>query len=276
MIKKARLIHPEQSVTALGGIVLSLYTTRIYTMSFTLYSVFIIAVTNVEQDIKSLRKDFAKLKNATCTAVENKGIGVRKFINRIVDLPVNLERQDKEFFIERADVIRKSESVPAVFDRLRFHWDYLHPDIYGHLIDEFSLTDVSPTLTNYQNELDLFLSQTLLTEFCKVEGEGESVDPPSNFKYLVTTHLCPPPVYLRHVEVFRRKFANYCGLKSCAVMVVGIVEGSIVITMLVPESVESTIRSLDPEFIKVHSITHIMFKGFTVYSQVSIELEVYI
>ena len=78
-----------------------------------------------------------------------------------------------------------------------------------------------------------------------------------------------------HLQVFRRKFADYCGLKSCAVMVVGIVEGSIVITMLVPESVESTIRSLDPEFIEVHSITHIMFKGFAVYSQVSIELEVY-
>ena len=245
-------------------------------MSFTLYSVFIIAGTNVEQDIKSLRRDFAKLKTAACTAVESMGIGVRKFIDRIVDLPVNLEKRDEEFFIERADVIRKSESVPAVFDRLRFHWDYLHPDIYGHLIDEFSLTDVSPTLTNYQRELDLFLDRTLLTEFCKVEGKGESIDRPANFAVLVTTHLRPPPVYLRDVEVFRRKFAHYCGLKSCAVMVVGIVEGSIVITMLVPESIESTIRSLDPGFIKVHSITHIMYKVFTVYSQVSIELEVYV
>ena len=244
-------------------------------MSFTLYSVFIIAGTNVEQDIKSLRRQFKNLKTATCTAVEKKGVGLAELVDGVVDLPA-VEEQDDDFFIKRADDIRKSESVPAVFDRLHRHWDYLHPDIYGHLIDEFSLTDVSPKLTKYQRKLDLFLDRTLLTDFCRVEGRRmRLITPPANFALLVTKHLHPPPVYLRDVEVFRRKFADYCGLKSCAVMVVGIVEGSIVITMLVPESVESTTRSLDSEFIKVHSITHIMFKGFAMYSQVSIELEVY-
>ena len=244
-------------------------------MSFTLYSVFIIAGTDVEQDIKSLRRQFKTLKTATCTAVEKKGVGLAELIDGIVDLPA-VEEQDDVFLMKHADYIRKSEIVPVVFDRLHRHWDYLHPDIYGHLIDEFSLTDVSPTLTNYQRELDLFLDRTLLTDFCRVEGRRRRpVHPPANFALLVTKHIHPPPVYLRDVEVFRREFADYCGLKSCAVMVVGIVEGSIVITMLVPESVGSTIRSLEPGFIKVHSITHIMFKGFAVYSQVSIELEVY-
>ena len=238
-------------------------------MSFTLpYSVFTIAGTNVEQDIVSLRRHFKNLKTTACMAVEKKGVDVTELIDGIIDLPA-VEEQDNDFFMKRADDIRKSESVPAVFDRLHRHWDYLHPDIYGHLIAEFSLTDVSPKLAKYQRELDLFLDITLLTEFYRVEGRRRPVHPPANFALLVTKHIRPPPVYLRDVEIFRREFADYCGLKRCAVMVVGIVEGSIIITMLVPESVESTIRFLDPEFIKVHSINHIMFKDFTVCCQVN-------
>ena len=204
-------------------------------------------------------------------AVEEKGIGVTELIDEIVDLPA-VEEQDDDFFMKRADDIRKSEIVPAVFDRLHRHWDYLHPDIYGHLIAEFSLTDVSPKLTKYQRKLDLFLDRTLLTDFCRVEGRRmRLVTPPANFALLVTKHfrLCPPPVYLRDVEVFRREFADFCGLKSCAVMVVGILEGSVIITMLVPDTIESTIRFLDPEFIRVHNITHIMLNDLTVYPQVS-------
>ena len=74
---------------------------------------------------------------------------------------------------------------------------------------------------------------------------------------------------LRHVEDFLRAFADKYNLKRCAVIVVGMDRGSVVITLLVPESIELKITSVDPEFISSHGIIHMIFNDITVYPQVS-------
>lgn len=215
-------------------------------------------------EIKALKIKFTNLKNATRRAIEKTQISLNKLIDKVFDLPVVFEDRDEKFFVKNTDYIRKSESVPAVFDRLRFHWDYLHPDIYGHLIEEFSLTDLSPQLEAYQSQLDGFLDRTLVTEFSRIERKIPDDDNSKQYS-LVTQHNWSPPVYLREVENFRRTFAHKFDLKSCAAIVVGIMGGSVIITLLVPESMKLEVTS---EFVKSHCITEIVFRGITVYSQV--------
>ena len=119
--------------------------------------------------IKILKKAFAELKNATRTAIETIGTSVRKLIDKIMDLPVDFEEHDELYLTEHSDDLRESKSVAAVFDRLRFHWDYLHPDLYAHLIAEFELSSVSPMLEAYQKDLSEFLDRMPLKEFCDVQ-----------------------------------------------------------------------------------------------------------
>ena len=85
-----------------------------------------------------------------------------------MDLPVDFKEHDELYLTKHSDNLRESKSVAAVFDRLRFHWDYLHPDLYGHLIAEFELSQVSPMLEEYQINLCEFLDQMLLKDFCEV------------------------------------------------------------------------------------------------------------
>ena len=224
---------------------------------------------DVQQHCEDTKRSFAQLKSAIREAVANSDLDVCHFVNLIVDLPVLFEAQDTTFIKAACDQLRGSSSVDSVFDRVGFHWDFLHPAIYGHLIKELHLTNLEPKKEAYQKILDRFLEQTPVDKFLKIPRiKGEYVDPPPNFKELVTKHLWnpPPPVSLRDVEDFRIEFVNKCDLRSCAVAIADLNLGSIITTMWVPESVEFKVTS---EFIREHSITRIVLDGTIVYTQVS-------
>lgn len=221
-------------------------------------------------EYRNLKKMFGTLVRKTRDGVSDKRVGVQEMVDIIVDLPEVGGGRDRGYFNKHADDLRGSKSIPAVFDRIRQHWDYLHPEIYGLLIRELLLTHLQLVRDDYQRALDHFLNYTPLSEYCSIEGiaEEREGEPPLGFTECVTKHKWePPPRFLRDVENLRRRFAYCCNLQSCAVTVVGIRRGCTSITFLVPESTQLDIAS-DSEFIRDHGITRITFKGNTVYTEV--------
>ena len=92
---------------------------------------------------------------------------------------------------------------------------------------------------------------------------------PSEFKELVSRHNWSSPVFLKQIESFRRDFANNYDLRECALVVVFLEIGSILVKMVIPKSVEGALRSVDLKFISRHRITYMDFGGTPVYLQVS-------
>ena len=226
------------------------------------------SVEKVRQEIKDMKNKFAELKNATCSAVEKEKIHVSMLVDKIVDLPVDFEEHDQNYLKEHSENLRNCPSVPALFVHLRFHWDYLHPDLYSHLVEEFKLSSVSPKVEVYQRNLDGFLDRTPLEEFCEVEKMRQrhiNCNTPEGFAQIVTGHCWDPPIYLRDIENFRVELADYFCLKKCAVMVVAMLKGSAILAMWVPESIESKIKSVDPNFISKHAIVYMEFQCSVVY-----------
>lgn len=216
-----------------------------------------------------MKNKFAELKNATCSAIVNQGILVDTLVTKITDLPIDFEECDKDFLETHSNELRNCPSVPDLFVRLRFHWDYLHPDLYGHLIEEFNLLSLNPNVQAYQKDLDDFLDRTLLEDFCVVEPLRKRhincQNAPEGFVQCVTGHCWDPPVYLRDVENFRLDFADYFCLKKCAVMIVGIIKGSVILAMWVPKSIKSKIESLDSNFLSKHTIVFMEFHCKIIY-----------
>ena len=77
------------------------------------------------------------------------------------------------------------------------------------------------------------------------------------------------PVYLKDVEEFRRDVAQNYSLRQWAVLLVALGKGSVMISILVPVSAESQIKSTEPEFFKKHKITKMVFNGSFITSEVS-------
>lgn len=222
---------------------------------------------SVEREYRNLKTSFRDFVCATRDGVMDKRISIQMVVDVIVDVGGG---RNKHYFMTYADDLRESRSIEAVFDRIRQHWDSLHPEIYGHLIRELSLAGLEQIRDDYQTALDNFLNLTLLSDFCDIEEiarESEG-DPPKQFTRCITKHKWePPPKFLRDVENLRKQFAHCCNLQSCAVTVCGIRRGCTSITFLVPESIDLAIAN-DPQFIRDHCIIHILFKGNLVYSEV--------
>ena len=221
-----------------------------------------------------MKNKFAELKKATCSAIAKQGIPVDELVTTITDLPIDFEKCDIDFLEERSNNLYSCQSIPALFVHLRFHWDYLHPDLYRHLIKEFNLLSLNPNVQAYQSDLDDFLDRTLLKDFCVVEPPRQRYidcrNAPKGFVQCVTGHCWDPPVFLRRVEDFRQGFADYFGLKQCAAMVVSMIKGSVILAMWVPKSIKSKIESVDPNFLSKHIIVFMEFQCNIVYMKVSV------
>ena len=188
----------------------------------------------VEEEYKHLKKMFTNLVRRTCDGVIHVGIGVSKVVDQIID--VSSGKTDRYYFIAHADDLRASRSVPAIFDRVRQHWDYLHPEIYGSLIQEIPLPDLEPVQEKYQTALDQFLDKTPVSEFCEIQDVMEERDgvPPEGFTKCITEHAWDlRKTSLRVIEDLRRDFAPCCNLQSCAFSAVGIRLGSVAVTFQV-------------------------------------------
>lgn len=220
-----------------------------------------------------MQDKFSELKNDTCSAIVKEGISVKTLVTKIIDLPIDFEEYDKIFLKKNSSELRSCSDVPALFVYLRFHWDYLHPDLYGHLIDEFDLHSLIPKLQAYRKDLDDFLDKTLLEDFCQIQPLRKrhitGCNVPEKFVQYVSGHCWDHPVFLRAVEKFRLDFADYFSLNKCAAVVVDILNGSVILAMWVPKSIESKIKSVDSNFLSKHNIVYMELQYNIIYMKVS-------
>ena len=218
---------------------------------------------------------FLALKNAICSELEDpkdgrEPISVSDAIDMIMNSPTaDREPHETKILIKERTELRKSDNMQGVLDCLGLlGWDYLNPDIYGDLIVDFSLHSLDGQLAEYKAELQMFMDETPITAFSAVMQKKKRKIP-SGFKELVTRHNWKSPVYLKDVEEFRQDVASQYGLKQCAVFLVALGKASVIISLLVPTTAESLIKSTKPEFFMKHNITTMTFDGSLVTSEVS-------
>ena len=223
-------------------------------------------------DIRAIKRKFRKLKEVTRSNIQenvpDKNVG--QLVDIIMDLPVDHEYDDEEYLSKKSSTLRKAKRVDTVFDHLSFHWDYLHPDLYSYLIDEFNFSHLMPMISQYETDLNEFLNKTPLKPFCMVEKRSKlhMNFPPKKFAKLVTGHCWSDPVYLSHVKKFQNEYAKCVGLRQCAFRICDMLIGSVIITQWVPVSIEMKIKSIDQNFLRSHNIVYMDFNGSIIYREV--------
>ena len=230
---------------------------------------------DIEQEKKSLEDKFCFLKETTLRAIETIRIKVEVLVDKIYKLFSDASEPESDVIClhEIANYLRSSNTTRIVFDHLSFHWDYLHPDLYGDLIQAFNLCEVNPNLTalfeKYKASLDRFIDNTPLKEFCKILKTEKSPKLFAEVEKVIVKSQWEEPVTLRKVETLRQETALRCKLQQCAVVVVEIVTGCYMTTMVVPASVQSNFRSLarDRDYIDTHEIIAIFFHDELLFSR---------
>ena len=224
----------------------------------------------VRANIEHLKKLFKTLEDETEMDLENARVHIKHLVKVICSLPTEKKELHQKFLDKFAEGFKDTLTITVVFLKLGTHtyWDYLNTDILEHIITEFSLPSQTQ-LEDYKRQQQQFMKQTTVEDFCEAEGGRRHIEPPPAFVTLISKHEWEPPTYLKKVDDFRKKFAHQYDLRESAVILVGMRGGSVVITMMVPESVVAMVNSTDTEFFKEHGIVHLQLSGTCVYKQAS-------
>ena len=227
-------------------------------------------VESIRSSIQQLTGQFHKLRAATEQELQRAGVGVTSLVTEITSLPATKRGPHLEFLKQYTKEFHSCKSVLEVFSHLNTHWDYLNYDMLAHLITGLSLSSLNAQLKEYELKMQHFLNETSLEQFSAAEGEKRYKKPPKGFKKLVSRHKLSPSTSLKEIDTFRQKFADEYDLRKCAIFLLSMRSGSVVLTMLVPESLEMMLRSTDPEFFKEHSIVHLQLNDILIYEEVHV------
>ena len=210
------------------------------------------------------------LEAAAEAELESAGVQIETLVREIYSLPTAKKGLHQDFLVKYAKEFEDSDTISEVFRRLDMHnyWNYLNIGVLEHIITHFSLPSQTH-LKDYRRWQQYFMEQTTVEEFCEAEGDRRHIEPSKAFKKLISKHNWKPPTFLKKVDDFRKRFALKHDLQESAVSLAGMRGGSVVITMMVPESVVAMVNSTGTEFFKEHGIIHLQLNGTCVYKQAS-------
>ena len=234
----------------------------------------------VKSKIKELIDKFQSLKEATRDQLEKEGIGIRCLVDIITSLPAPRKEPHEEFLVTHTDVLLSCRNIAGVFIYLNMHWEYLNYDILAQIITEFPRRmkeqkflpwrKLIRQLSSYRVQLRRFVEETTLEQFQEADEDKRFMKPPEGFIELVTLHKWEKPILLKNVVDFRDKFAHKYDLRKCAIFLLSLADGSVIITMLVPKSIEKMIDLTDINFFNDNGILQLQLSGVTLYEQVYI------
>ena len=199
--------------------------------------------------------------------LQRAGVGVEALVDKIISLPAKKIEPHQEFLKEYSKAFHKCNSTSEVFSHLNTHWTYLNYDLLHHLITDLSLSSLFVQLKEYELKMQHFLDETSLEQFSEAEEEDRYMQPPEGFQKLVSHLKCAPSTSLKEIDALRRRFAHKYNLRACAIFLLSMRSGSVVITMLVPESLEMMMKSTDPEFFRENSIVHLELNDTLIYEK---------
>ena len=200
--------------------------------------------------------------------LEKAGIGVESVLDTIFDLPAAQKDLHRDFLMKFEKHFDECQHIRCVFHKLNTYWNYLNGDILAHLITKFSIMSLYVHWNEYEKQLEDFLERTILMDYYEIEGYKQKRKAPQGFIDLVTEHTWKQPIFLKDVDNFRKELAREYDLHTCAVILVSMEIGSVVITMVVPESFVATVNSTRLEFFMEHSTVHLYLNN--VYYQASV------
>ena len=233
------------------------------------------SIDDVQNAITSLKGWFKYIKQEVSEQLESACVNIKDLCDVVTDLPPHIKGQHEDFIMKYASKFDECKCISMLFIQLNSKWDYLHFDILEHIIIEYrsSMEEVRKIyLGAYQKEIQDFMQYTTLKKFCTVEKMSQHyIEPPPYFVIAVTKHSWEEPTYLYQVDNFRKTFAHRYNLHDCAVSLVCLGLGSVVITMFVPESIRKILEyeSGVEEFCAEHSIFHFEVGDVSIYGQVS-------
>ena len=173
----------------------------------------------VKMMIDNLTKQFNSLKNTIRECLE------RQEVSRVADVLTSLSPDEDErhriFITCHVSDLYRAANVFEVFGVMNFHWNYLDPSLFEHLVKEFNLVETEDHMEAYKSELKQFRMRTPLDLFCGTQKRKRSKLKPE-LREKVVGYRWPVNTTLEDMEQFRQEWASEYSLQECSMIINGL------------------------------------------------------
>ena len=223
---------------------------------------------SVEQRVNELEDRFSDLIDCTYKALLEKKVDgdVRCFRSSLLSVKVSQKHIHHEFIHEHLLKVDKETTFDDLWIRLSSYCNFLNFDLLEHVISKFGSEDLKHKMKCYKCELQSFRKATRLCDFIDcwpVQGE---TPPETDLREFVAKmkhdwENCT----LEDLETLKGVITRKFFVPEFAIKLKKIVEGSIVITWLVPaplvNALQEAVETSSSDFFLEHKIETITIDG---------------
>ena len=158
-----------------------------------------------------------------------------EFLNGfILNLPCSIKEEHEKFFHRTKSEITRATTFDELFVCLDTYWDFLNYTLLEGVLEAHGTEEMLQEIDGYIRDLEEFREKTKLKIFWQLQRHRIRSKPPPGFSQFVTKHCITGESTLKDVENIRREISDEFHLQKCALLLVHVVEGSVVITWFVP------------------------------------------
>ena len=222
---------------------------------------------SVKQQVRELERRFSDLVDCTYETLLQKNVddNVRSFRSRLLSLDVSRKFEHQKFINEHL-VIIEGTTFDVLLARLNNYWNFLNFDLLECIVDKYEIEDLQCRMKSYVHDLKSFRKATRLCDFIEcwpVQGETPPVVDLQEF--VIKMNYDWDNCTLEDLETLKGVITRKFFLPEFALQLKKMVEGSIVITWLIPTpfvmALQEAVESTSSEFFMEQKIATITIAG---------------
>lgn len=196
---------------------------------------------DVSAQMRLFNKRFETLTLSCLSELEETELCVRKFRNSLTLLPVTIKLEHTAFLKENLPTLLKAEGLEEIFMHLNLYWNFIDYSLLDDIIDCFCSDKLKKDMSEYKSDLGQFRQVTTVGEMIHT-WPGRVEPPPSFTEFTNTLDRDASAFTLEELEELRLKICSEFTLSRFILMFHRVVEGSLVITWVVPSSIVAELR----------------------------------
>ena len=185
--------------------------------------------------MEELDSKFRSLHQALLSELESKKVPVRKLVNSLTLLPIQLRQEYERAISSKLPDLRGEDEAGDVF---RYHLNplvnFLDYGLVRYVIDQFGSNTLKSMMTSYSDDIVVFMKKTTVKQLMDVWPGQQKI--PRNFSKLRAKLDEDPTTYtLYQLDQLRRRFCCAVKLTEVVLVLIGLeTANSFIVEWLIP------------------------------------------
>ena len=184
-----------------------------------------------------LRQTFVSLFQELRNLLEGTESSVSSFCDDFLGhISCTIKTEHSKFFKDHIEDFYKTSGFMTLFGRFALYWDYLNYNLLEYFIEQKGNERLRHKMKLYSETVTEFQRKMRLKVFWEMETKLVE-NPPPGFRIMVIKHSITSQSTLKDLADIRLKVANDYNLEKFALILHSVVDGSVLTTWFVHESI---------------------------------------